>query len=1101
MRGLVRFCVNRPVAVNLLMIAVILAGLAAAGSLRRQFFPEVDAEMATITMPYPGASPEEIEETLAIKVEDKLVDLDEIDEIETTLAEGGGGITVTFRDGVDPDKALEEIDRAIDQLRDLPAESEEISAQLLEPKLPVIRVALFGDLDDAVRKNAIRQVRDELRSLPDMGEVLVDGERAYEVRVDVRAEALPKLGISLPQVTQQISAAMRDIPGGTVRGGEGNVKVRTMGVANRAAAIREIEVLSDAQGRTIRVRDIATVRESFVDSDIISRFNGKPASFLTVFKVGDQDIVDMAEMVRAYIDGRNGVPFEPGLFERVLLSMPEGARGMAGMKRYQAYQLGASATTPLPAGASIASNSDLARYVEGRLDLLTRNAAYGAVLVFGSLLIFLNWRVAWWVGIGLTTALLGTLVLMQVYDITLNLLTMFGLIVVLGLLVDDAIVVSENIQRRHDDGEPSLKAAEHGTVQVFWPVVATVMTSIVAFLPLTFIEGNIGDLLGALPMVVACALFMSLIESLLILPSHMGHSLIHRDAAKPGATMQWVRRGELKRDQIIYQRLVPWFGRVLGLALRNRYPVVAVALAVLMVSAGLLGGRRVGFEFLPKSDSETIVVDLRLPIGSPITETNQAVQVIESAAQAQAEYKSVATVIGSRANIDTGANEAASAHVAQMFIELKPTEERDRESSQVIQSIREAIAGRVDQVERISFSEISGGPGGPDLQIQVSGKQTEVLEAAAADLKAMLAEYRGQGVFDIADNNDVGQLELQIDLTPSGAALGFTRADVAQQVRGALFGLEAHTFAERQEDIDVRVRLDEDTRRSLFQVENLWLISPGGDVVPLAEVATIGESAAYATIRRIDRERAITVTAATMPGVSPEDISRSLQTAPAGGGLSPLDRVRQRYPDVDVAFGGRQEQMAEAFASLPFGFLAAVVMIYIILAILFDSFFQPIVVLLGVPFALIGVVWGHMLLGFNMTFLSLIGFVALTGIVVNDSLILVKFFNEQRAEGHAMYESLVRAGQARVRAIFLTTVTTVLGLLPLILEQSFQAKFLIPMAISIAGGLISATVIILVVLPCLMMIFDDMRRGAYFLWHGRPRPVEQVSTMAAKPAP
>jgi len=527
--------------VNLLMIAVILAGLSAASTLRRQFFPEVEAETASITMPYPGASPEEIEDTLAIKVEDKLDDLDEIEKIETTLAEGGGGIIVTFREGVDPDKALDEIDRAIDQLQDLPTESEEISAQLLEPKLPVIRVALYGDLDAAVRKNAIRQVRDELRSLPDMGEVLVDGERQYEVRVDVRAGALAKLGVSLPRVAQQISAAMRDIPGGTVRGGSGNVKVRTMGVAERAEAIREIEVLSDAQGRSIRVRDIATVRESFVDSDIISRFNGKPASFLTVFKVGEQDIVDMAEMVRAYIDGRNGRPFEPSVTERVLLSLPPEARGMFGMKRHEAYMLGAHGSQPLPAGASIASNSDLARYVEGRLDLLTRNAGYGAVLVFGSLLIFLNWRVAWWVGIGLATALLGTLVLMQVYDITLNLLTMFGLIVVLGLLVDDAIVVSENIQRRHDDGEPSLRAAENGAVQVFWPVVATVTTSIVAFLPLTFIEGNIGDLLGALPMVVACALMMSLIESLLILPSHMAHSLVHRDAATPGKTMRWVR--------------------------------------------------------------------------------------------------------------------------------------------------------------------------------------------------------------------------------------------------------------------------------------------------------------------------------------------------------------------------------------------------------------------------------------------------------------------------------------------------------------------------------------------------------------------------------
>ncbi len=1095
MRGLVRYCVHKPVPVNLLMIAVILAGLVAAGSLRREFFPEVDAEQAIIALPYPGASPEEIEESLAIKVEDALYDLERyVDEINTTLAEGGGGITVTFLDGTDPEKALNEIDRAIDQLQDLPDGAEEITTRLLEPRLPVIRVALYGELDDEVKKDAIRRVRDDLRSLPGMGEVLVDGARDYEIRVDVRGEALARQGISLPQVSQAIGAAMRDIPGGTVRGSAGNVKVRTMGVTERSAAIREIEVRSDAEGRTIRVQDIAEVRESFEDSDIINRFKGNPASFLTVYKVGDQDIVEIANMVRSYVAARNGEPFVPTLAERAQLLLPEGMRAMWPMKRLAAHRLGAGADKPLPAGAQISAFSDLAVYVEGRLDLLTRNALFGAVLVFGSLLLFLNWRVAWWVGVGLATALLGTLVFMQVFDVTLNLLTMFGLIVVLGLLVDDAIVVSENIQRRHDQGEPAMRAAENGTTQVFWPVVATVTTTIVAFLPLTFIKGNIGDLLGALPIVVACALAMSLIESLMILPSHMGHSLAKRDRAAEHAG-RWgrrLRRFEAKRDELVLDRFTPWFGEVLKSALKLRYVVIAVALAVLIVSIGMVGGRRVGFTFLPKSDSETIVIELRLPIGSPIDQTNAVVQHVEQAAQRQPESKAVASVIGSRANIDTGENEAASAHVAQIFVELLPTEQRDRESSTVIQSIRDALAGRIDQVERISFSEITGGPGGADIRIQAEGPRVEQLEAAAEALRAMLAEY--PGVYDIADDNDVGQLELQITLKPGAAALGFTRADVAQQVRGALFGLDAHTFADRQEDIDVRVRLDDATRRSLFAIENLWLIAPSGRPVPISEIAEIKEDAAYATIKRIDRRRAIAVTAATAPGVSPEDITRDITTAREDGSLSPLDQVRRQHPDTEIVFGGRQKQMAEAFATLPIGFLAAVVGIYIILAILFNSFGQPIVVLLIVPFGAVGMIWGHFVLGYTMTFLSLIGFVALTGIVVNDSLILVEFYNEQRREGHGVYDSLIRAGRARVRAIMLTTITTVLGLLPLILEQSFQAKFLIPMAISIAGGLISATVIILVVLPCVMLVFDDLRRLAHFLWHGqwpRRRPITE----------
>lgn len=1102
MSGLVRYCIRKPVPVNLLMIAIILAGLFAASSLRREFFPEVDAEQAIISLPYPGASPEEIEDALAIKVEDQLYDLERyVDQINTTLAEGGGGITVDFLDGTDPDEALDEIERAIDQLQDLPDDAEEITVKLLEPRLPVIRVALFGGLDEAVSKAAIRKVRDDLRSLPGMGEVLIDGARDYEISVEVNREALARYGLSLPDVAGQINAAMRDIPGGTVRGDAANIKVRTMGVPEQSAAIRDIEVLADRQGRAVRVSDIATVRDSFVDDEIINRFNGEPAGFLTVFKVGDQDIVEMANMVRAYVAASNGEPFEPTLRERAYLLLPQSMRGMAPPKRLTAYRLGADATNPLPTGAKIAAFSDLARYVEGRLELLTRNALYGAALVFTSLLVFLNWRVAMWVGVGLVTAILGTLVFMQFYDITLNLLTMFGLIVVLGLLVDDAIVVSENIQRRHDHGEPAMRAAERGTTQVFWPVVATVTTTIVAFLPLTFIKGNIGDLLGALPIVVACALAMSLIESLMILPSHMAHSLAKRDRAGPRRAGSRIAAIEAKRDALVLDRFIPWYGRFLEGMIRVRYLVAAVALAALILSLGLVGGRRVGFEFLPKTDSETLVIDLRMPIGTPIDQTNAAIEQVERAARAQDETQAVAAVVGSRANIETGENESASAHVAQMFIELKPTEQRDRESSRVIQSMRELLDGRVDQVERIVFSEISGGPGGADINLRVRGERVDELEAAAADIRNLLGRY--PGVYDIADDNDVGQLELQIELKPGAAAVGLTRAEVARQVRGALFGIEAHTFAERQEDIDVRVRLDEPTRRSLFAIEHLWLIAPGGRAVPMSEVATIREADAYATIKRVDRQRAITVTAATAPGVSPEDITRDINTRPTEpqpwapswlgdlrptretGEPAPLDQLRDKHRGVEIIFGGRQEQMADAFATLPIGFLAAVVSIYIILAILFNSVAHPLVVLLVVPFGLIGVIWGHLALGYTVTFLSLIGFVALTGIVVNDSLILVEFYNEQRREGHTVHESLIRAGRARVRAILLTTITTVLGLMPLILERSFQAKFMIPMAIAIAGGLLAASVLILIALPCLMMIFDDVRRVAHFLWHGR----------------
>ena len=584
-----RFGVDKPVPANLLMIALIIGGLAAAFNLRKEFFPESDPTQVLVTLPYPGASPEEIEDTLGIKVEDAIADLDEVKEIATTLSEGGGGITVELREGVDPQEALDEIEREIDSLTDLPEEAEEITVELFEPRLPVIRVAVFGDLDEAVLKRAIRSVEDDLQSLSGMGEMLVEGVRDYEIRIDVELEAMLKLGLSLPEVAGAVREAMLEVPGGTVRTGWGDIKLRTFGVPEEARLINDIVVRGTPEGDLVRLGDIATVTEGFVDVQIINRFNGKPAANLTVYKVGDQDIVEIAEMTRAYVAGRKGEAFPGGRFAQLL-----------GKPKYEAYRLGLESTRPIPRGATLETNTDLARFVEGRLDLLTRNAAAGAVLVFLTLLAFLNWRVAMWVGAGLVTALAGTILLMWSIDITLNLLTMFGLIVVLGLLVDDAIVVAENIQARHDRGEPSLTAAVRGANQVAWPVVATVLTSIVAFMPLSFIRGRIGDLLGALPLVVACALLMSLVESLLILPSHMGHSLIHRDRHRPGRLARVERRWEAVRDGVLFQKMVPAYSRLLHLALRRRYTAIMIALAVLVVSVGLLQGGRGPAVFLPR---------------------------------------------------------------------------------------------------------------------------------------------------------------------------------------------------------------------------------------------------------------------------------------------------------------------------------------------------------------------------------------------------------------------------------------------------------------------------------------------------------------------
>lgn len=1092
--SLAGFGVRNPVPVNLMMVALLIAGIYAAATTTREFFPDTTPESCVVSFVYPGATPEEIEESLVRKMEDAIRDLDEVDEIRTQIAEGGGSVTVQFRDGVGSVRAAtDEVEQAIDALTDIPADVERITVTEFKPALPVIQVSVFGDADEEALKRAIRRVRDDLETLPDMGDMVDTGVRDYELRVDVDADRLLEHGITLPEVADSIGAWLRDVPGGTVRTDVGNINVRTRGVVESAEAIRGIAIGGTPDGQILRVSDVAAVSESFIDQQITNRFVSResagPSGNLTVYKVGDQDAVRIAEMVRAYVAGRRvaaGLEGDPGFgWADRLASL---TRGAFRTERQQAYQLGLDCPDPLPGGTSIATSSDLARFIEGRLDLLIRNAGAGAILVFATLLIFLNWRTAFWVGVGLTTALAGTLMFMKSVDVTLNLLTMFGLIVVLGLLVDDAIVVAENIQARHEAREPALEAAIRGTEQVFWPVVATILTSIFAFMPLTFVKGQIGDLLGALPVVVACALAMSLVESVLILPSHMGHSLIARDRSKPGRAGRAIQRFEARRDAILMGRVVPAFGRALGVAIRFRYLTVTLAVSVLIASFGMIAGGRVPFVFLPASDSETIIAELRMPIGTPLEDTTTIVERIEQAAMDQPEVLTINSLMGLVAAVDDTSGVVAAGqgtHLGQLFIELVPVEIREdrgqRESSAVIAGIRDAV-GPIDGAESFGFSEIQGGPAGKDITIQITGDDDDRVESVVNRIKNELALI--EGVSDIADDDAAGQRELRIDLRPGAAAIGFSVVDVARQVRGALFGIDAHVFSRDREDIDVRVRLDERSRRDLGEIETIWVrpSRPGSEFVPLGEVATLGEGDSYNLIRRVDRQRATSVTADVLPGVSPEAVVPE---------LTPLfEELAREYPDVGIDTAGRQRQMREAFESLPVGFGAACVLIYLVLAWLFASYTQPLAVMVAIPFGLIGVIWGHFLMGYEMTFLSLIGFVALSGIVVNDSLILVQFFNGERKGGKPLHDALIAAGRARFRPIMLTTITTVFGLTPLMLERSFQASFLVPMAISIAFGLLSATVLILVVLPAIIVIFDDIKATAYLAWHGRPRPTE-----------
>ena len=1052
---IVRFAVRNPVPMTMLTWSVLLGGLFSAFTIRREFFPQMDPDRLTAVMSYPGASPDEIEESLARKVEDAAEGVQDSDRITTLAFEGGGSVEVKFSDGANLGKRKDDLRDAVDSLRDLPEDAERTRIIEFEPSIPVIQVTAFGDADSETLKRCAREIEDDLKSYSGMGRLDVSGARDYEIRVEVDHAALLRLRIPIHQLSDAVSSWMREVPGGIVRSPDGHMAVRSLGVEERADLIREI-VIATGGGQSWRVGDVAKVEEGFVDDENALRYNGKEAAFVTVFKGPNDDAIDMAEFVRGYVAGRNGKALELGFMDRLF-----------GSPRQEGWELG-NARGPLP--VELETNTDLARIIDGRLELLRSNAFQGAALVFLTLLLGVNYRAAWWVMAGIVVAILGTLLIMQIMGVTLNLLTMFSLLLVLGMLEDDAIVFAESIESAAEkEGMAPEEAAARGVGRVFWPVVASVTVTIVAFLPLAFVGGSFGDMLEELPIVVCIALFVSLLEAAILMPAHIAHGMRRIAAGR----IQWSDKVLAPWDRVRDHRLWPWLeARYESLAswcVLHRYVTVSAGIGILIFSLGMVAGGRLPFTFLPAEDTETVVVALRMPLGTSLERTMEVGAKIEAATRTQPETKGITSIYGSQMDWESGAEEAVSGNVAQFFIELEEVEKRDRHSDDVIASIQRQLGG-LPEAEDISFTEMTGGPGGADISIEVRGEELEELRAVSQRLTEALGAFNG--VLDVADDDYAAQPEVQMRLRPEAASLGLTPAEVARQIRGAIHGIDAHVHTADREDIDVRVRLDDASRSRLDLAGGLWIVTPRGKVVPLSEVAEVRDGSGHSAIRRVDRLRTITIGADTDPATAPEEVVAALDPT--------IAQLADEYPNVRVDLAGKQKDRIDAFATIPMAAGAALLAMYAVLAWLFGSYTQPFAVMAAIPFGIIGAIWGHIFLGFSLTFLSVIGLVALSGVVVNNSLVMVEFVNRERASGQPLRSALVLAGKRRLRPILLTSITTVVGLAPLVFEQSFQARFLIPMAISLCGGLLSSTFLTLLLLPATLVIMEDL--GHFVRW-------------------
>ncbi len=1058
----------------MLMVSIIVGGLYSSLTLVREMFPESRPNQIVISTPYPGATPVEVERGITVRIEEAIKNIKHIEKIESRVSEGMSVVQVTMTSGAkDIDQAVNEFKAAVDGIpRDeLPEQAEQTLVTKFEPRLPVVSVALYGDVGEQMLKTSGRRLRDDLLLLPGISEVELTGVRKAELAVEVEPRRLIEYQLSLSGLAESIRQANLDLPAGQIKMPEQNVAVRTLGETDEAEAIAETIVRTLAGGQVVRVRDLGRVVDGFEDRDFRGRFNGRPAVDVVVYKSGDQDAIDIAGKVKAYVHGKQGRPLERDFRVRW---------GLAGdLERIWAQ----AHNDPWPAGIATELHTDLSQYIQDRLDLLKRNGWSGLVLVFLSLLVFLNWRVALWVVLGLMLAIGGAVLLMKMLGATLNLISMFGLIVVLGMLVDDAIVVAENIYARIERGEDPRTAAVRGAEEVTWPVLIAVTTTIGAFMPLLFIEGQIGDFMGILPVVVTCALSVSLLEALSILPSHLADSLrpVQRDLSSAPARHWLARLARPIRgwqQHLVMDLLGSRYERVLRLAVSYRYVTVAVVLASLIVSVSVVVSGRLPFVFAQKMDSELLTVSLEMPVGTPAEQTEAVLKQVEEAVLQlpSSELASIYTLVGVRLEFgEEGATGSARAHAGQAIIELRAVDERTRSSEEIIADLRKATAN-IAGVNLLNFKPMQGGPGGAEIEIEVTSDRIDDLLAAAEELKSALAGFRG--VYDIADDFEEGRREIQITLLDAARPLGFTTRWLATEVRGAFYGIEARTLQRDREDVDIRVRFPPEQRRSIYDLESMWIATPTGRMVPFSEIARVEDDRGAASIRRVNQRRAIVVSA---------DVDQSMGNAEriiADLAATVVPRLESSLGGLRIEFAGNKRETAKSFGSLRRDFVIALVVIFVMLAGLFKSYIQPLIVMTSIPFAFNGAVLGHLVMDYPLTILSLIGLVALAGIAVNDALVLVDFVNKERSEGMGAVEAVIQGGKRRLRPIILTSLTTILGLGPLMIETSWQARFLIPMAISISFGLAFATVLTLVVVPSVYMIVEDARIVGRRIWYG-----------------
>ena len=1045
MKRLIEWFAANGVAANLLMLLLIVMGVLTLVGIKQEVFPEFSADIVTVRVPYPGAAPEEVEEGVVIRIEEKIQDLPEIKEIRSTAAENMGTVLVEAVDGSDLQKLLSDVKSRVDAIDTFPVEAEEPIVEAAVIRRQVLDVAISGDTDERSLKKLGERVRDDLAALPGISQVELSATRPYEISIEVSETALRRWGLTFQQVADAIRRSSLDLPGGKVETSGGEVLLRTEGQAYVGREFEDLPLVTLVDGSRIRVGDVATVVDGFAETETWSRFDGVPAVLVQVFRVGDQSALEIEKIVNDYLE---------------------------------------KARKEAPEGIALTVWDDRTEILRSRLDLLIRNGRNGFILVVLVLALFLKLRLAAWVSLGIPISFLGAIALMPTLDVSISLISLFAFIVVLGVVVDDAIIVGENIYSNFQHGKAGLRAAVDGATEVSKPVVIAILTTVAAFAPLLGVTGNIGKIMRVIPLIVIPTLLFSLIESLFILPNHLSHMHhLPEKSSRFAIGRYWNRLQDLlaKGLEWMIDRL---YRPTLKVAIEWRYLTLACMILLLLLTAGMVRSGWLQFTFMPDVEGDNTAAYLALPQGTAASSTVVVLEELESSAKELAEeldsefggkpIRHIMTTVGQQpfrnaagpAALNISAD-GASGNLGEVNLELVSAEKRRISSSEIANRWRQKV-GAIPDAEELTYSS-SLFASGEAINFELSGPDVNALKNVATALGQELTSY--PGVRDISDTFRAGKRQIQLNVTTEAEAAGVSKADLARQVRQAFYGEEVQRILRGRDEIKVMVRFPADQRSSLGDLENLRFRTPTGVEIPFSTAATMESTRGPASIQRKDRRRVVNVTADVDEQVgNANEIIADLQA-------NVLPDLMADHPGVRYGLAGEQEDQKETLVGLAKGFLIALFAIYGLLAIAFRSYLQPVIVMSAIPFGLIGAIWGHIAMGLNLTILSMFGIVALTGVVVNDSLVMVDFINRAFRRDHRLAEAIRRAGSSRFRPILLTSLTTFAGLTPLLLEKSLQAQFLIPMAVSLAFGVLFATFITLILVPSLYSILEDMRRS------------------------